>query len=625
MKNYAIDYETFYSKEYSIKDLGNWAYVNHPEFDAYMLAVSCDEGDWVGHPKDFNWELLAGQRAIAHNAGFEHAVTTRLIELGIIPYVEFGDFVDTADLAAYLGYPRSLAAAVKGLLGITIDKGTRASMCGQKWAEMTAAFQAEVTEYAGGDSHYELRLWNEHGHRWPESEQLISKLTREMCWRGLPISIPRIEEGIGILSSALNRTRDRIPWMKPTGNPKIDKKKKPTSPKEFKAACHSAGIVAPSSLAKTSEEFDAWLKEHGATLPWARAVGEMRSLNMKLKKLETMKSRARPDSVLPYSLKYCGAHTLRDSGDAGFNPQNLDRLPMFITPEKIVTDDAEIREFMILRKAEKVPADVGVIDMRGMLEAPEGKIFGVVDLSAIEPCVIVTLAGDEEMIAMLKAGMDPYEAQARADGELTGELTLKDYDKQNGTQLRQYNKVKVLGCGYGAGPEKVQYIAKTMVGIELEFNVTAALVSKFRSREFIPNLWKRLEWDMRQSTGGDYSMELPSGRSMLYRDVKTCGGITAVIPRNGVFMRLGFWGGTLAENATQAAARDVFMDRVIAVDAEGYDIRLRVHDEIVTLLDEEVAEEDLKVITNIMGTSPAWWPELPVRAEGHLCKVYHKG
>jgi hypothetical protein len=625
MKPYAIDYETYYSKEYTIKDLGNWAYVNHPEFDAFMLAVSCEEGDWVGRPEEFDWTLLNGNLVIAHNAGFEQAVTTRLIELGKIPYVEFGELVDTADLAAYLGYPRSLAAAAKGLLGVEVDKSTRTNACGQRWEDMTPDFQAKMLRYAGNDSHLELRLWNEFGHLWPEWERLVSRLTREMCIRGLPVNLERIQAGIAILEAALNRTRDRIPWMKgvdpttPAG-----KKIKPTSPKQFKAECLKSGIEAPASLAKTSEEFDAWLKEHGATLPWAKAVGEVRTLNMKLKKLVTMKMRSRPDNVLPYALKYCGAHTLRDSGDGGFNPQNLDRLPMFITPEQVVTDDDTIQHLVKLRKEGILPENVQTIDMRGMLEAPEGKIFGVVDLSAIEPCVITTLAGDEEMRQMLMSGLDPYEAQARADGEYDDPMPLKDYDKKNGTQIRQYNKVKVLGCGYGAGPEKVQYIAKTMVGIELSLEQTQALVYKYRQRGFVKSLWERLEADMRKSVGEDYAMHLPSGRSMLYRDVKGFGGLSAVIPRNGVFMRLGFWGGTLAENATQAAARDVFMDRVIAVTNEYYDIRLRVHDEIVTLLDEETAETDLKVICDIMGTSPKWWPELPVRAEGHLCKIYHK-
>lgn len=615
MKTFAYDFETYYSKEYSIRDLGNYAYCAHPEFDAYMLAVSTDEGEWVGRPQDFSWELFHGARVIAHNAGFESAVTQRLVELKIIPDgIVFGDFVDTADMAAYLGVPRSLESAAKYLLNVVADKSTRGKACGLRWQDMDPAFQAEMTRYAGQDAILERRLWLEHGHKWPEYEQVYSRLTREMCARGLPVNRDRIEEGISILESALVRTRDRIPWMK--DNPKA----KPTSPKEFRAACHTQGIIAPKSLAKTSEEFDAWLKEHGATLPWARAIGEVRSINMKLKKLITMRRRMRPDMVLPYSLKYCGAHTLRDSGDAGFNPQNLDRLPFFVKPECVVSDDTEIKTLVKAYKKGESLGEAQAIDMRAMIEAPEGKMLGVVDLSAIEPCCTVTLAGDEEMREMLKNGLDPYEAQARADKEYDDPRPLKEVDND----LRQYNKVKVLGCGYGAGPEKVQFIAKTMVGIELTLEQTKSLVYKFRSRKFVPSLWGRLEGDMRRSVGEDYQMTLPSGRNMRYRDVKGLGGLSAVIPRDGRFMRLGFWGGTLTENLVQASARDVFMDRMLAVTNAGYDVRLRVHDELVCLFDEETAKEDLKAVIKIMSTTPDWWPELPVSAEGHLCKFYKK-
>jgi hypothetical protein len=238
--------------------------------------------------------------------------------------------------------------------------------------------------------------------------------------------------------------------------------------------------------------------------------------------------------------------------------------------------------------------------------------------------VINTLAGDREMVDLLKQGMDPYEAQARVDGSYDGEMSLKDYDKINGTHIRQHKKVDVLGMGYGAGPDKVKIIAKTLAGLDLPLDEVRAAVYKFRSRRFIPDLWNSLENDMRSAAGGDYTIELPSGRVMTYRDVKNYGSLSAVIPRQGKMMRLKFWGGTLAENVTQAAARDVFMDRVLAVHEYGLLDILRVHDELVTLLDEETAETDFTALLRIFSTAPAWWQDLPVRADGHICKRYKK-
>jgi hypothetical protein len=82
----AFDYETYYSKTYSIRDLGNYGYTHHEEFDAFLLSVAGQDGfKWCGNPKDFDWGYLDGKILVAHNAGFEQAVTERLVELGICP------------------------------------------------------------------------------------------------------------------------------------------------------------------------------------------------------------------------------------------------------------------------------------------------------------------------------------------------------------------------------------------------------------------------------------------------------------------------------------------------------------------------------------------------------------
>src|SRR5438045_1498156 len=86
MNTVTLDYETFYIKnEYSVKDLGNWRYTHDERFDPYLLSVWDGEQSWVGHPADFNWAALDGAMLLAHNAGFDSAVTERLGELGKIP------------------------------------------------------------------------------------------------------------------------------------------------------------------------------------------------------------------------------------------------------------------------------------------------------------------------------------------------------------------------------------------------------------------------------------------------------------------------------------------------------------------------------------------------------------
>lgn len=634
-KIYAFDYETFYRDSrkkgaeltnYSIRTLGNWAYMHHPEFDAYMLSVAGSDGfRWVGNPKDFDWSIIQGAFMIAHNAGFETAVTQRLVELGIAPSdLSFAALFDTADLAAYLGFPRSLAEAAAGLLGIKPDKSARAEANGVHWADFTPEAQEKMRAYALEDSVLELRLWLEHGHRWPKEEQEISRLTREMCDAGLPVNLAAVHDGIAKLEVLLHKVRSKLPWVLDEEEEAALPKSQiltPLSRKGVAIECEKLHIAPPKSMAKDSEEFDEWLKLHGADVPWARAMGQYRSINMFLKKLLVMQLRTREDGIMPFSLKYAGAHTLRDSGDSGWNPQNLSRDPMFgellcehkvvPLPPQLTTDPEEYG-----RICEK---ECG-LDMRKMIEAPPGFLLGVVDLSSIEPCTGAVLTGDEELRELLEGGMDVYEAQARLDGEYSGEGALKDVDKA----LRQYNKVKVLGCSYGAGAPKVQLIARQQVGLELSLEACVDIVCKFRARPFIKGMWSCLEENMRESVGRTCSVEVPNGGVMNYRAVWNRGSLSAVIPRQGRMMRLKFWGGTLYENLIQRVARDVFMDGVLRLHQNGLPPILRVHDEVVCLLPEKTADVDLARVIELMSVRPTWMPTLPLRAEGHLCRQYTK-
>lgn len=582
---YAMDYETYYDKICSVIELGNWAYTHHPQFSAYLLSVVGTNGfEWVGSPKDFDWQRFEGARLVAHNAGFELAVTEFLRDLGIVPKnLRWAEFFDTADMAAYLRCPRSLAEAMVHLLGRKIDKGMRDKAKGKKWEEMTPEFQAAMSAYCLQDSRDELELYVTHGDKWPEDERELARATRDMCWAGVTCDVPGTASAIELLSNRLADVRKEIPWPDP-----------PLGSKNVKAHCAKHNIDPPITMAKDSPMFEAWVDRHGDKHPWAKAMGAYRSINMLYKKVLTMKERTDANGIFRYGMKYFGGHLGRDSGDTGFNPQNLSRKPMH-----------------------------GVYLRNLMIKAPPGKIIGIADEGQIEPRVLACISGDTEKVKLMKEGMDVYEIQARIDNEYNDPRPMKEVDKDG----RQYNKVKVLACGYGAGPPKVQFIAHKEVGLELAIDQCEQLVYKFRQRRFIPNLWARLENDMRKSAkrGEDYEMELPSGRSILYRDAKNLGHLSGVIVKYAKLMRLSWWGGSLTENAVQAIARDIFMYHVLRIRRElGLPIILRSHDEVVTMLNEDTAEQDLKNQLAIMREPPPWMLDFPASADGALVPCYTK-
>jgi hypothetical protein len=582
----SIDFETYYDGDCTVKKLGPWLYTQHPDFECYMISYVDTTGvEWVGEPKDFDWKLLNGKRLIAHNATFEQACLDYLREKGILPNdVKWAEFFDSADMAAYLKVPRSLFEAMFNLCGIKIDKGMRDKARGKHWADMDAPFRKAMLGYCLGDSRDELKLWLDHSDKWPAEERLLSTATREMAWGGVPIDIEGTDKAIVLLKGSLLKVRKQIPWASDPEAPAL-------SPKAVKAECAAHAIMPPKSMAKDSDDFEKWLQVYGEKFPWARAMGVYRSMNALYKKVLTMRARTDKTGRFRYGMKYFGGHTGRDSGDTGFNPQNLSRAAMH-----------------------------GVFLRNLMIKAPKGKILGIVDEGQIEPRVLACLSGDEEKLTLMRAGMDVYEIQARLDNEYDDPRSLKEVDKP----LRQYNKVKVLACGFGAGTEKIQFIAKKEVGLELTLTQAENIKNVFRSRKFVPDLWNMLERDMRRSKGGDYEMELPSGRIMLYRDVLDFNNLSAVTVKHGKLMRLSWWGGSLTENAVQSTARDIFMWHVLVLIAEGFKIILRAHDEVVLLLDEATAEADLARALAIMRTPPPWMPDFPAAADGGLSHVYTK-
>jgi DNA polymerase len=256
-----------------------------------------------------------------------------------------------------------------------------------------------------------------------------------------------------------------------------------------------------------------------------------------------------------------------------------------------------------------------------LIEAPAGKMLVVCDLSQIEARCILYLAKDKATLDVLRTGVDVYEAHARATMGYTDPRPLKDVDKA----LRQLAKARVLGLGFGCGANKFQVVAKMMAGLEISPSEADRIVTDYRtSNPKIVALWRSLDEALRKSQGTHLIVALPSKRTLAYRDVKAGYESSGVIPRNGKMLRSKLYGGLLAENLTQAFARDIFMDRVSVLAEKGYEVILRVHDEVVCLVDESNAKEAQADIEAIMATPPEWCKSLPMGAEATVMRYYAK-
>lgn len=482
LRNYAVDYETSYTKDRSIGTHGTLGYLAHPDTDIFMVAIVGEDLQYVGPPEDAPWDLVRGQRVIAHNYSFEWAVIRECERRGIIkePLNETG--FCTANLAAYLQAPRNLLGASQELLGIQLDKTTRDKFKNKNFHTLPDAIKEEIRGYALMDAKACYTIWEKFGHLWPEHEQLLSDHTTLMGHRGIPVNEESVENGIRTYKEILWGLEKLIPWA--GTNPVL-------SLPQLRDACRKVGIPAPESTAKDSEEFQVWADTYADKVPFVAAVSQYRSTNRSLNVLEAMQVRTL-DCRVRYGLKYCGAvPTFRWSGDTGLNVQNLPRDP------------------------------VGGIDIRTMFEAPAGKSFISADMSQIEPRIALWLTDNTAQLEKIRQGMCVYEVHARQTMGYNLDISLKEAAKKDEkyANMRQAAKARVLGLTYGQYSRGFQAYAKTF-GLELTIDEAEYQVNQFqRMNPLLVAFWDSLELGLKQSRGKNLELDNPNGRKMQYFDV----------------------------------------------------------------------------------------------------------
>ena len=590
---YALDFETFYSNDCSIRTLGPLGYFSHHEFDAYMVSVVGDNGyEFVGHPSEFDWGLLADNIVLSHNASFDQTLYKYGISHNWWPTCEIFAWHCTADLAAYCGLPRNLAGSAEKALGIKPDKSTRDNMKGKRWENMTPEFQKEVSEYALVDSRLCLQLWQAKGDSWPEHEREISRVNREALQRGIPIDLEELKLAQERVKKYLFDAESNIPWLG----------EKPTlSRKAFNEECRNMGIEPPASLAKTNAEAQDWIKEHGVKYKWIQAVSEWRRINSLLKKLEAIDNATMPDGRYYGNIMYFGAHTGRFSGGGGnFNLQNLPRKEMFGA------------------------------DLRKLIAAPNGKKLVVVDLSQIEVRTLLWLAKDWDMLSVVEKSADIYEAFAISFGMWEAE---KGALRDNDPDTRNLVKAIVLGAGFMAGPKAFS----ATYGYSEEDSKAAIDLYRGKMTKVV-ELWKTLKEDLSNNTMMAehnakriaHTAELPLRKinyGLIQHVKKGRHGFPewiATIVKHSKDVHVRLWQGLITENLAQALARDIFADILVRLDAAGYKLLFHVHDEVILEVEAENASEALEDVVKIMSEPPPWIPDIPLSAEGSVLTHYEK-
>lgn len=369
------------------------------------------------------------------------------------------------------------------------------------------------------------------------------------------------------------------------------------------------------------------------------------------KKYVAMKQAAGEDGRLRGMMQFYGANrTGREAGRI-VQPQNL--------PHDTVPMEALARDLVKSRWRAAVEFVYGSIPhtlsalIRTALVAGLGCTFIDADFSAIEARVIAWLAGEQWVLDVFRTHGKIYEATA---SQMFGIPMEKIKKGEPEYAYRAKGKVATLALGYQGGSGALINMGALRSGLTEE--ELPEIVERWRNANpAIKNFWWKVEAAAHQAvnegrravvpiSGGQVlvfareidpvngldfmTIQLPSGRKLFYADPhmgqnRFGNPSLCYWGQNGTSKKWQVtetYGGKLAENITQAVARDCLFFAMENLTEAGYRVVFDVHDEVVLEVKEGTA--DLADVVRIMSKSPPWAPDLPLNADGWVNQFFHK-
>ncbi len=288
--------------------------------------------------------------------------------------------------------------------------------------------------------------------------------------------------------------------------------------------------------------------------------------------------------------------------------------------------------------------------IRTAFVASSGHTLVDADFSAIEARVIAWLAGEEWVLEVFRTHGKIYEATASQMFGIAMERIKKGNPEYS---YRQKGKVATLALGYQGGTGSLISMGALRNGLTEEElpdiverwrNANPAIVQfwytvEAAAKEAI-NTGRKIElWDGRLAFAREcdprndldfLTIRLPSKRKLYY--VKPHMGTNrfgqpslaywGMNQKTKKWERLETYGGKLAENITQAVARDCLAEAIERLEAAGYPVVFHIHDEVV--IDAGPGKDSLEDVVSIMRQAPSWAQGLPLNADGWVNDFFKK-
>ncbi len=600
-----LDFETYYSREYSLSKMTTEEYVRDPRFEVIGVGVKVNnaETEWASgthrqienYLREFNW---ANSLVLAHNTMFDGAILSW--QFDIHPKA----LADTMHMARAL-HGVETSAALKAV-ALRYDVGTKGTEVVRAMGKQRRDFSPDELstygDYCVNDVGLTYKLFNIMARKFPRKELKLIDLTLRM------FTEPTLELNDELLTNHIENVKKRKAQLMVDAN--IQDKKDLMSNQKFADLLTGLGVVPPTKIsptteketyafAKSDEEFKALLEHDNdkvQALVSARLGTKSTLEETRTKRFIDISSRGN----LPVPVRYYAAHTGRWGGDDKINLQNL--------PSRGPNAKA----------------------LKSAIIAPEGHTIIEADSAQIEARVLAWLAEQDDLVSAFTNKEDVYKKMASTIYGVAVEDVTKDQ--------RFVGKTTILGAGYGMGALKFQAQLKSF-GFDMELDEARRVINIYRDANWkISQLWRNCQNMLRYMVQGDKllvgrtgvldidptgkAVILPSGLSMFYHGLFMQQEEKG--PQYYYKVRTGekkIYGGKVVENVCQGIARCIIGDQMLRI-AKRYKVVLTVHDSIVCCVPDAETADAKAYVEESMRWIPEWAEGLPIDCEAGTAKSY---
>lgn len=655
----SIDLETY--SDVDIKKSGVYKYAESDNFEILLFAVSINSGPVIVYdlasgdalPEDI-LDAIADESVIkwAFNASFERICISSWLRKNhpehfvsySIPEDTVGNYLNpiswrcTMVWSAYMGLPLSLegVGAVLGLEEQKMKEGKDLIRCFCTPCKPTKS-NGGRTRNLPTDAPEKWKQFKSYNARDVEVEMAIKQrlakfpvpefiweeyhLDQEINDRGIAIDMNLVTNAIAFDKRSKKELSEQIQSVTDIDNP--------NSVVQMKSWLSGKGIEAETLGKKAVAELIKTVPEELASVLSLR----QQLAKSSVKKYQAMQNAVCKDNRARGMFMFYGANRTGRWAGRIIQLQNL--------PQNHMSNLSETRslvsggDYNLLETLyEDIPDTLSQLIRTAFVPKP-GYKFIVSDFSAIEARVLSHLAGETWRTDVFREGKDIYCASAR-------QMFHVPVEKHGiNSHLRQKGKIAELALGYGGSVGALKAMGALEMGITEE--ELQPLVDAWRaSNPNIVQFWWAVDSAVKNTIktramtethgikfmykSGMLFIHLPSGRNLCYIKPKIgenkFGGESVTYEGIGGtkrWERLESYGPKLVENIVQAVSRDILMNSIRTLSH--CFIVGHVHDELIIECSKDV---DLNALCDQMGRTPAWMPDLLLRADGYETVFYKK-